>query len=142
MDISQSENKKNYESRSSSSPQYIHDMISSLKVGEELVEPAQPHEALVLVLSYLNLFELLRMSQVCKSLRDAIESDILLWLDIVVEPPLNSRINDDNLLKCTSKAQGRLRSLVLPSCVKITDDGLLRVIQNNPHINKVYAFYH
>ncbi|XP_016491983.1 F-box protein SKIP28 [Nicotiana tabacum] len=97
-----------------------------------------PHGAMFLVLAYLPLFELLSMTQVCRSLRDALKDDILPWLNIVVEKPLNTRLSDDFLVKMTSKANSRLRVLALINCFKITDDGLLQVIASNPHISKLY----
>lgn len=104
---------------------------------EETNEPGQPHEALYLVVAYLQLFELLSVREVCRSLRDVVDNDVLLWLDIVVEQPLNLRLSDNILMKITSKAHGRLRSLALMNCVRITDDGLQRIVEINPHINKV-----
>ncbi|KAI3846879.1 hypothetical protein MKW92_052417 [Papaver armeniacum] len=101
------------------------------------MEPQPPHEALSLVLSYLNLLELLSMKEVSRSLRFTVDDDLLLWLDIEIKSPLNLRINNDILLDITSKAQGRLRSLSLINCVGITDDGLQRVIQDNLLINKL-----
>ncbi|XP_043695048.1 F-box protein SKIP28-like [Telopea speciosissima] len=106
---------------------------------EEVVEPGEPHEALFFVLAYQQLRERLLMRAACRSLRDAVDNDVLLWLDIFVEPPLSCRLLNDSLLKITSKAHGRLRTLSLKSCAKITDDGLQRVIENNPHINKLYV---
>ncbi|KAI3912757.1 hypothetical protein MKX01_038815 [Papaver californicum] len=103
------------------------------------MEPQPPHEALSLVLSYLNLFELLSMKEVCRSLRFTIDDDLLLWVDIVIKSPLNLRVNNDILLDITSKAQGRLRSLALINCLGITDDGLQRVIEDNLLINKLYV---
>ncbi|XP_019164557.1 PREDICTED: F-box protein SKIP28 [Ipomoea nil] len=97
-----------------------------------------PPEAMFLILAYLPLYELLCMRQVCRSLRDAVNGDILPWLNITVEPPLHSRVSDDILMKMTAMADGRLASLALLNCFKITDDGLLRVIQKNPRINKLY----
>ncbi|CAN4114003.1 unnamed protein product [Withania somnifera] len=98
----------------------------------------QPHEAMFLILPYLPLFELLSMTQVCKSFRDALKHDILPWLNIVVEKPLSSRFSDDFLVKIMSKAKGRLRIVALKNCFKITDEGLLQVIASNPHVNKLY----
>ncbi|KAJ8574209.1 hypothetical protein K7X08_026014 [Anisodus acutangulus] len=98
----------------------------------------QPHEAMFLILPYLPLFELLSMTQLCKSLKDALKDDILPWLNIVVEKPLSTRFSDDFLVKITSKAKGRLRVVALKNCFKITDEGLLQVIASNPHINKLY----
>lgn len=112
------------------------------KVLEEVTSqsrPGPPHEAIFLVLSHLPLFELLSMSLVCKSLKDALDDDILLWLDILVDKPLNFRVSDHILMEITSKANGRLKSLALIDCVKITDDGLQAVIANNPLINKLYV---
>ncbi|XP_042510651.1 F-box protein SKIP28-like [Macadamia integrifolia] len=106
---------------------------------EEAAEPGEPHEALFFVLAYLQLRERLSIRAACRSLRDAVDNDVLLWLDIFVEPPLGYRLPNDALLKLTSKAHGRLRTLSLKTCIKITDDGLQRVIENNPHINKLYV---
>ncbi|CAI9755241.1 unnamed protein product [Fraxinus pennsylvanica] len=100
-------------------------------------ESGPPHEALFFVLAFLPVFELVSMTQVCKSLRDAINNDILPWLNIIVELPLNKRLSDDILMKVTSKANGRLRFLALKNCVRVTDDGLLKVVEENPFISKV-----
>ncbi|KAK1413711.1 hypothetical protein QVD17_35489 [Tagetes erecta] len=103
-------------------------------------QPSQPHESLYLVLPYLPLFELLAMAQVCKSFNDALNNDILPWLNIVVEDKVQRpRVSDETLFKITSKAMGRLRSLVLVNCGKITDNGLLDVVANNPGINKLHV---
>ncbi|KAG6650524.1 F-box protein SKIP28 isoform X3 [Carya illinoinensis] len=101
------------------------------------IEPGPPHEALFLVLAYLPLFELLAMGEVCMSLRDALHKDVLPWLNIIVERPLNLRLTDEILENITSKAIGRLKTLALMNCVKITDDGLQSVIDRNHGINKV-----
>ncbi|XP_010271290.1 PREDICTED: F-box protein SKIP28 isoform X2 [Nelumbo nucifera] len=103
-----------------------------------MIESGQPHEALFLVLPYLHLFQLLVMKKVCRSIRDVINGDVLLWLDIVVEPPLSLRVSDNILVMITSNAHGRLRTLALINCVRITDEALQRVIENNPRINKLY----
>ncbi|KAH9624807.1 hypothetical protein KSS87_018123 [Heliosperma pusillum] len=102
-------------------------------------QSGDPHEALFLVLAYLPLLELLSMSQVNKSLRHAIKSDILVWMDMVVEKPLNYRLSDEILTRIASNAQGRLRTLALLSCFKITDHGLRRVIHANPLLSKLYV---
>ncbi|XP_023917917.1 F-box protein SKIP28 [Quercus suber] len=112
--------------------------VSSQNEYTQEVEPGPPHESLFLVLAYLPLFELLAMSEVCMSLRDAVHNDVLLWLNIIVERPLSSRLSDGILMKITSKASGRLKTLVLINCEKITDDGLQPVIRKNPHINKLF----
>lgn len=108
-------------------------MDTDNKLGEE------PHGALFFILAYLPLFELLAISQVCKSVRDALNNDILPWLKtIIVESPLNSRLSDDVLMKITSKANGRVTTLALIDCVNITNGGLLGVIAQNPLINKLH----
>ncbi|KAF3972129.1 hypothetical protein CMV_004337 [Castanea mollissima] len=112
--------------------------VSSQNEYTQEVDPGPPHESLFLVLAYLPLFELLAMSEVCMSLRDAVHNDVLLWLNIIVERPLSLRLSDEILMKITSKASGRLKTLVLIDCEKITDDGLQLVIRKNPHINKFF----
>ncbi|OMP06432.1 hypothetical protein CCACVL1_01579 [Corchorus capsularis] len=97
-----------------------------------------PHEALFLVLPYLPLLELLVMSEVCMPLKDAVKKDILPWLNIIVERPLNLRFSDEILMKVASKANGRLKTLALINCARITDNGLQRVIDENPLINKLH----
>ncbi|WOH07622.1 hypothetical protein DCAR_0727055 [Daucus carota subsp. sativus] len=101
--------------------------------------PGPPHDSVFLVLSRLPLVELLSMSLVCKSLKDAVDDDILLWLNIFVDKPLNSRISDHTLMDITSKANGRLKSLALIECLQITDAGLEAVVAKNPLINKLYV---
>lgn len=98
-----------------------------------------PHEALFLVLVYLPLHELLVMAQVCRSVKEVLTGDILPWLNIMVGKPLNKRFNDAHLLKITSKADGRLKTLALLNCSKITDEGLQQVIARNPYITRVYS---
>lgn len=104
--------------------------------GDEKAGP--PHEALFLVSAYLPLFELLAVSGVCRILRDAVNTDVLPWLNIIVKAPLNLRISDEVLKKITSKANGRLTSLALMNCDNVTDEGLQRVVEQNPLINKVW----
>ncbi|XP_059649496.1 F-box protein SKIP28 [Cornus florida] len=117
--------------------------LSAENKEEEVIDnsthSSPPHEAMFLVLAYLPLFELLALSQACRSLRDAVNNDILPWLNnIVVKKPLNSRLSDDILMKIASKSNGRMRTLALVNCVKITDDGLQRVVEKNPLISKLY----
>uniref|UniRef100_A0A803N2Y5 F-box domain-containing protein n=1 Tax=Chenopodium quinoa TaxID=63459 RepID=A0A803N2Y5_CHEQI len=95
-----------------------------------------PHQALYFVLAYLPLQQFLQMSQLCKSLRDSIRDDVLVWLNLVVEKPLSRRLTDRILMNITSKAHGRLRTLALLNCFKITDDGLLKVVIANPLLTK------
>uniref|UniRef100_A0A2P2QKZ6 F-box domain-containing protein n=1 Tax=Rhizophora mucronata TaxID=61149 RepID=A0A2P2QKZ6_RHIMU len=101
-------------------------------------EPGPPHEAIFFVLAYLPVFELLALSEVCRSLRDAVNKDVLPWLDVFIEKPLSSRLSDEALLRIASKAKGKLRTLALINCGKITDDGLRRVIEKNEFISKLH----
>ncbi|XP_017406968.1 F-box protein SKIP28 isoform X2 [Vigna angularis] len=109
----------------------------SLTVEQEQPEAKPPHEGLFLVLTYLPVYEVVLMSQVCTSLRDAVNNDILPWLNVTVEWPLNWRLNDEILFKVASKANGSLKTLTLISCTRVTDDGLQRVVEQNPLINKL-----
>ncbi|KAK8948802.1 F-box protein SKIP14 [Platanthera zijinensis] len=99
---------------------------------------AEPHSALFLALGYLRLPELLAIQQVCRSFRDEIAVDELLWRHITIERPLSSRITDDILLRITSFARRNLTSLSLLRCCWITDAGLLQVFDQNPMITKLY----
>ncbi|KAI4357587.1 hypothetical protein L6164_001525 [Bauhinia variegata] len=101
-------------------------------------ETGPPHESLFLVLAYLPVYELLTVSQVCKSLRDAVNKDILPWLNLILDKPLNSRLTDEILVGIASKAKGRLQTLALINCAKITDHGFLRVIEENLLIDKLF----
>ncbi|KAL7000900.1 hypothetical protein U1Q18_002052 [Sarracenia purpurea var. burkii] len=98
-----------------------------------------PHEAVFLAVPYFSLFELLAASEVCKPLRDAVMNDPLPWLDLTVKKPLNLRISDDILVRIALRANGRLRTLDLIHSVKITDDGLRRVVQKNPLVSKLHV---
>ncbi|KAL9330238.1 hypothetical protein ACSQ67_005241 [Phaseolus vulgaris] len=109
----------------------------SLTVEQEQHEAEPPHQAMFLVLTYLPVYEVVLMSQVCTSLRDAVNNDILPWLNLTVERPLSWRLNDEILLKVTSKANGRLQTLTLINCTHVTDEGLQRVVEQNPLINKL-----
>lgn len=105
---------------------------------EEAEQEGPPHEAMFLVIAYLRVYEVLTMSRVCTSLRYAVNNDVLLWLKIIVETPLNSRLSDDTLLKITSKANGRLQTLALMNCIHITDHGLQRVVEQNLFIEELH----
>nr|AFK41645.1 unknown [Lotus japonicus] len=116
--------------------------FSSLSItvekGQAQTEQEPPHEALFLVLTYLPVYQVLAMSQVCKALRDAVNNDVLPWLNVIVERPLSSRLSDEILVKITSKANGRLKTLALMNCTHITDKGLQRVVEQNPLTNKLH----
>ncbi|KAI3431233.1 uncharacterized protein J3R85_007967 [Psidium guajava] len=107
-------------------------------IGEP-TEPGRPHEALFLVLPYLSLSGLIAVGEACTSLRDAVCDDVLPWLELVVDDPLSRRMRDEILIKITSKANGKLRTLGLSNCTKITNGGLQRVIEKNPLINKLHV---
>lgn len=105
---------------------------------EEWPTSRSAHEVLLIVLPYLHsLFELLSMTGVSRSLRDAIRDETALWTKIVVEQPLSSRLTDDILWEITTKSAGKLNTLILRHCLRITDMGLRRVVDANPLIRKV-----
>ncbi|PON95276.1 F-box domain containing protein [Trema orientale] len=95
------------------------------------------NEAILYALRFLHIRDLFSVERVCKSLRDGIRVDNLLWRNIVIDWPLNERITDDALVKLTSKAEGTVESLSLVMCRKITDGGLKRVLNNNPKLKKL-----
>ncbi|KAB2008503.1 hypothetical protein ES319_D10G103000v1 [Gossypium barbadense] len=64
------------------------------------------------------------------------QNDPLLWRDIHINPPLNEKITDDVLLQITGRGQGSLQCLSLVDCQRITDEGLKRVVENNPKLIK------
>lgn len=97
--------------------------------------------ALLLVLGYLRLPELLAFQRVSRFFRDAVAGDGLLWRRVAVQSPLSGRLTDDALLRITSRAEGKLESLALMDCWKITDDGLMQVVDRNPGIAKVITFH-
>ncbi|KAB2016459.1 hypothetical protein ERO13_D08G092600v2 [Gossypium hirsutum] len=93
-----------------------------------------PHEALILALGYLGVRDLFLIENVCTSLRSVVQNDPLLWRDIHINLPLNEKITDDVLLQITGKGQGSLQCLSLVDCQRITDEGLKRVVENNPKL--------
>ncbi|PHT57203.1 hypothetical protein CQW23_05689 [Capsicum baccatum] len=96
-----------------------------------------PSDALFLSLNYLGLRDLLSIERVCKSLRDVVRSDPLLWRNIHVDHPLSNKITDDVLIKLTDRAQGHLHSLSLVHCSRITDSRLNCVLERNPNLKKL-----
>lgn len=96
------------------------------------------HEGLLFSLRYLGVWDLLAVERVCRSLRFAVQSDSLLWKCIHIDaPPLSERITDEALLRLAQKAQGWLQCLSLVDCSKITDDGLRRVLEISPRLQKL-----
>ncbi|KAL2335220.1 hypothetical protein Fmac_016433 [Flemingia macrophylla] len=104
---------------------------------ERGAEGGVPHDALFFVLGYLGVKDLLSIEQVCRSLRDAVRGDTLLWRTVQIDQPLNERITDDTLVKLTNRAQGSLQCLTLLNCLWITDSGLGRVLQSNSRLMKL-----
>ncbi|KAM7267086.1 hypothetical protein ACFE04_009252 [Oxalis oulophora] len=100
-------------------------------------EAQLPHPAIEFPLRCLGLRDLLSVERVCNSLRYAIKNDPLLWRSIRIESPLHEKITDDVLLQLTNRAQGNLQCLSLEDCTRITDDGLKRVLDNNPRLMKL-----
>lgn len=100
-------------------------------------EAGNPHDAMRLVLDYLGVQDLLSVEQVCRSLRDSVRGNPLLWWSIHIDQSLSLRITDGTLIKLTSRAQGFLQCLSLVNCVRITDSGLRCVLENNPRLMKV-----
>ncbi|CAK9138538.1 unnamed protein product [Ilex paraguariensis] len=96
-----------------------------------------PHDALFFALGYLGVSDLLSVERVCKSLRDTVRNDPLLWRSIHIDHPLSMKTTDDALLKLTSRAQGNLQCLSLVECLKITDSGLKRVLETNSGLTKL-----
>lgn len=103
-------------------------------------EGGAPHDALIFALGYLGAKDLLAVERVCRSFRDAVRSDPLLWRTIQIEPPLSEKITDDSLVKLTSRAQGILQCLSLTECSGITNGGLRRVLESNPRLTKVSIY--
>ncbi|XP_031269953.1 F-box protein SKIP14 [Pistacia vera] len=100
-------------------------------------EGGAPHPALYFALGYLGMRDLLLVERVCRSLCSTVRSDPLLWRSIHIDQPLNEKITDDVLLQLTNRAQGNLQCLSLVECLRITDDGLKRVLENNPRLTKL-----
>ncbi|BBH00498.1 Ribonuclease inhibitor [Prunus dulcis] len=100
-------------------------------------EGSAPHDAIFYALSFLGVKDLLSVEKVCRSFRDSVRSDPLLWRSIVIDWPLNEIVTDDVLIKLTDRAQGTLQALTLVHCVHITDFGLQRVFDRNPKLTKL-----
>ncbi|KAL3829524.1 hypothetical protein ACJIZ3_018326 [Penstemon smallii] len=97
----------------------------------------EPNDALFFALGYLEVKDLLSVEMVCKSLRNAVQNDPLLWRSIYIEDPSNYKITDDNLMRLTNRAQGTLHTLSLERCLKITNSGLKHVFESNPRLTKL-----
>ena len=71
------------------------------------------------------------------ALRKAVRDQTMLWTKVVVEPPLSPRLTDVILWEFTSKSAGKLNTLILRKCRRVTNIGLRRVVDANPMIKKV-----
>lgn len=100
-------------------------------------EGGAPHDALFFALGYLGVKDLLAVERVCRSFRDTVRSDPLLWTNIHIDQPLSEKITDDVLVNLSGRAQGILQSLSLMGCSRITDGGLRHVLESNPRLTKV-----
>jgi len=94
-------------------------------------------EALFYLLPYLGLRELLVLETVSRQLRDAIRADVLLWQQLHVDPPLNKKFTDVELVRLASRAQGRLQSLDLVKCTRVTEETVETIVASNPQLEKV-----
>ncbi|CAK7328223.1 unnamed protein product [Dovyalis caffra] len=97
----------------------------------------EPHDALFFALGYLRVKDLLMVEKVCRSLCAAVRGDTLLWRSIHIDQPLSDKITNEALFKLTNRAQGTLQSLSLGECIRITDSGLMQVLESNPRLTKL-----
>jgi hypothetical protein len=72
---------------------------------------------------------------------EAVAGDTLLRRRIAVEPPLSNRVTDEILAKLTARAEGTMRSLHLVGCFRVSDAGLLRVVEQNPYVTEVLGCF-
>ncbi|NP_001345619.1 F-box protein SKIP14-like isoform X1 [Zea mays] len=98
------------------------------------------HEAMVFVLSYLGLRDILSIEMVCKSLRSAVRNEPFLWKCIHIDSHLGEKMSDADLLCLTQKSPGSLQCLSLMCCVNITDQGLKAVLESNLQLTKLGIF--
>ncbi|KAL7140711.1 hypothetical protein ABFS83_08G006200 [Erythranthe nasuta] len=96
-----------------------------------------PADALFFALGYLEVKDLLSVEMVCKSLRDTVRNDPLLWRNIEISYPLSDKITDGDLLRLINRSQGTLSSLSLIRCYKITNTGLKQILERNPRLTKL-----
>ncbi|XP_057846154.2 uncharacterized protein LOC131055854 [Cryptomeria japonica] len=108
---------------------------STAHYGEE------PSEARFFALAYLSLPDLLAVERVCKSLRDKVRNDPLLWRHIHVDNPLCRGLTDDALLNLAKRSQGLLQHLSLVQCLQITHDGLKQVLAISPKLTELCLPY-
>ncbi|CAH1412939.1 unnamed protein product [Lactuca virosa] len=105
--------------------------------GKDNIHVGVPHDALFFALGHLGMRDLMSVERVCKSLRDGVRNDPLLWRNIHIDQQPGESFADESLLRITNRASGSLQSLSLVKCLKITDNGLKNVIQQNPGLTKL-----
>lgn len=99
--------------------------------------PGSTPESLFYVLPYVGLRELLVLEIVSKQLRDAIRGDVLLWQQLHVDSPLNKKFTDVELARLASRALGRLQSLDLDNCTRVSEEAVETVVASNPELVKL-----
>lgn len=111
------------------------------KYGIEHKDESVAVDIIIFVLQHVNLgvTDLLSIERVCKSLRNAVQKDPYIWTSIHIGVPLSSKITDEDLLRLTDRAQGKLRCLSLMKCLKISKDGLKQVLERNLELTKVLS---
>nr|GEV53838.1 glyceraldehyde-3-phosphate dehydrogenase, cytosolic [Tanacetum cinerariifolium] len=111
--------------------------VGSVNDGEESCGDGVVPDGLFFALGYLGTRDLVSVEGVCKSLRDGVRNDPLLWRSVHVDQPLGESFGDEALMRVTDRANGMLQSLSLVKCLKVTDDGLKNVIQRNLGLTKL-----
>ncbi|EFJ20258.1 hypothetical protein SELMODRAFT_443977 [Selaginella moellendorffii] len=104
---------------------------------EVLPSPGPPHEAFRYVIHYLGLQELLSLEMVCKPLLEMVRREAPHWQNLRLDPPLDLKLTDTALLILALRAQGRLQSLKLANCQRITDASLESVLAGNTMLTKL-----
>ena len=108
-------------------------VLGSTEACSDELQRLGPDFPILLTLPYLDLKDLISVEKVCKSLHTAVKDDPFLWENIHVHDySLSDRLTDDALLELVARSQGRLRTLILEDCRKITSDGLMRVMDICP----------
>ncbi|KAG6382717.1 hypothetical protein SASPL_157577 [Salvia splendens] len=82
--------------------------------------------------------ELLSIERVCRSLRDAVQKDPYLWRRIFIPEPISNRISNEDLLRLTDRAKGKLRKLTLITCCNNITDGVKQVLERNLELTEEY----
>ncbi|GJW62633.1 glyceraldehyde-3-phosphate dehydrogenase, cytosolic, partial [Tanacetum coccineum] len=115
--------------------------VGSVNEGEESCGDGVVPDGLFFALGYLGTRDLVSVEGVCKSLRDGVRNDPLLWRSVHVDQPLGESFGDEALMRVTDRANGMLQSLSLVKCLKVTDDGLKNVIQRNLGLTKCRRYH-